>query len=267
MPDSPTARARIDWGDLARREPFDRDFGGGRGRPIDRHYIDAFLDANRGAIRGHVLEVGDDHYARRFGGAQVHAVDVVDHVQTPNTTIFGDLSDSVTLPPARFDCIICTQTLHLLFDVHATLANLHRALVVGGVLLVTVPGISQIVRYDMARWGDFWRFTTYGLETLLRDAGFEVVRIDARGGLFTFLGHQLSLPIVGLTLGIPVLGRLIYHVVAISVVRPSLFLDRVLPGSAKFAAGYAVVARRRDGSAPRAPGCRSSARTRAVAGI
>jgi hypothetical protein len=30
----------------------------------------------------------------------------------------------------------------------------------GGVVLATMPGISQIVRYDMDRWGDYWRFTT-----------------------------------------------------------------------------------------------------------
>jgi hypothetical protein len=30
----------------------------------------------------------------------------------------------------------------------------------GGVLLATVSGISQISRYDMYRWGDYWRFTT-----------------------------------------------------------------------------------------------------------
>jgi hypothetical protein len=38
--------------------------------------------------------------------------------------------------------------------------TLHRALKPGGVLLATFPGISQISRYDMERWGEYWRFTT-----------------------------------------------------------------------------------------------------------
>jgi len=29
----------------------------------------------------------------------------------------------------------------------------------GGVLLATLPGISQVSRYDADRYGDYWRFT------------------------------------------------------------------------------------------------------------
>ena len=32
--------------------------------------------------------------------------------------------------------------------------------------MATVAGISQISRYDMDRWGDYWRFTTASLEKL-----------------------------------------------------------------------------------------------------
>lgn len=32
---------------------------------------------------------------------------------------------------------------------------------------MTVPGIAQISRADMDRWGDYWRFTTLALERLL----------------------------------------------------------------------------------------------------
>jgi SAM-dependent methyltransferase len=59
-----------------------------------------------------------------------------------------------------FDCIICTQTLQFIYEVRAAIGTLHRILKPGGVLLVTVPGISQISRYDMDHWGDYWRFTT-----------------------------------------------------------------------------------------------------------
>jgi len=37
--------------------------------------------------------------------------------------------------------------------------NLYRMLAPGGAALVTIPGISQISRYDADRWGDFWRMT------------------------------------------------------------------------------------------------------------
>jgi len=44
--------------------------------------------------------------------------------------------------------------------VRSAIFTLHRALKPGGVLLATFPGISQISRYDMERWGEYWRFTT-----------------------------------------------------------------------------------------------------------
>ena len=37
-------------------------------------------------------------------------------------------------------------------------------------LLATVAGISQISRYDMDRWGDWWRFTDLSASRLFADA-------------------------------------------------------------------------------------------------
>ena len=67
------------------------------------------------------------------------------------------------LPSNAFDCIVLTQTLHLIYDVRAAVPQLHRALAPGGVVLVTAPGISQI---DRGEWGAswFWSFTTTSLK-------------------------------------------------------------------------------------------------------
>ena len=43
----------------------------------------------------------------------------------------------------RFDCVICTQTLHVIYEVEGAVRTLHRMLKPGGVALVTVPGITQ----------------------------------------------------------------------------------------------------------------------------
>jgi hypothetical protein len=50
--------------------------------------------------------------------------------------------------------------------------------------LVTVPGISQIVRYDMDRWGDYWRFTTLSARRLF-EAAFPSgdVAVEAHGNV------------------------------------------------------------------------------------
>src|SRR6185503_1474005 len=57
-----------DWGDLRRLRPVSRTFGYDRGLPVDRYYIESFLERNRRDIDGRTLEIGDDEYTRRFGG-------------------------------------------------------------------------------------------------------------------------------------------------------------------------------------------------------
>ena len=148
---------RVRFGDLRRTTPIAREFGYQRGGPVDRYYIEGFLDEHRGDIAGRVLEIGDDGYTRRFGGARVTRADVL-HVEpaAPGVTFVGALEDEALLPDDVFDCIILTQTLHLIFDFEAALRNVRRALVPGGVLLMTVPFISQM---DDGQWGSSWHYS------------------------------------------------------------------------------------------------------------
>ena len=78
------------------------DFGFDRGTPVDRYYIEMFLAAHSGEIRGCVLEVGDASYCREFGTGIVRQ-DVL-HVATnnPGVTIVGDLSVPGVLPEGAF---------------------------------------------------------------------------------------------------------------------------------------------------------------------
>jgi SAM-dependent methyltransferase len=186
----------VDWGDLRRTSPVSDVFGFDRGTPIDRYYIEAFLQANASAIRGRVLEIGDRTYTERFGGDAVTASDVL-HVtgDSPDATIVADLTHAPEIADGTFDCVIITQTLQFTYDMEATVAELHRILAPGGVVLCTVPGISQISRYDMDRWGDYWRFTNASVYRLLGEAfSPEQVEVEAYGNVLTALCfmHGLS---------------------------------------------------------------------------
>jgi hypothetical protein len=159
------------WADLRRVEPVSRSFGLDRGTPIDRYYIENFLRGCASDIAGWVLEVGDASYTRKFGGERVTRSDVL---HTPpggkSATVIGDLERGAGIEREAFDCIILTQVLPFIFDVRAAVANVHAALRPGGVVLVSVPCISQISRFDMDRWGDFWRFTDLSARRLFEDA-------------------------------------------------------------------------------------------------
>jgi SAM-dependent methyltransferase len=157
----------VRFGSFRRVTPISREFGLDRGQCIDRYYIETFLLRYAADICGRVLEVGDDSYTRKFGGSRVSRSDVLNlRSGDPKTTLVGDLTNAQHITSEAFDCIVFTQTLQFIYDVRAALGHLHRILRPGGVLLATSAGISQISRYDMERWGDYWRFTTLSMRRI-----------------------------------------------------------------------------------------------------
>jgi glycosyltransferase involved in cell wall biosynthesis len=173
------------FGDLGSIAPISADFGFDRGTPIDRYYIEQFLDRHAADICGRALEIGDDSYCRRFGGTRIKHQDIL-HVTegNPRATIVGDLSQPGTLPANAFDCLVLTQMLHLIFDLRAAVIEMHRALKPGGIVLLTVPGISQI---DQGAWGDtwFWSLTRTSAFRLFSEVfGVDNVHVEAHGNVF-----------------------------------------------------------------------------------
>ncbi|MGO8760260.1 MAG: class I SAM-dependent methyltransferase [Terracidiphilus sp.] len=150
-----------DWSVLRSLRPYRADFGVARGDPIDRYYIEKFLAVYRESIRGRVAEIESDQYTRLFGSG-VERSDILDlNEQNERRTLTIDLTQTAAAPEDAFDCIICTQTLLVIEDYAAAVRSLHKMLRPGGVLLVTVPGICQIVRGGMIGGvgEDWWRFT------------------------------------------------------------------------------------------------------------
>lgn len=176
----------INFGTLRRLTPISREFGYDRGLPVDRYYIHRFLDAQQSDIQGRVLEIGESTYTRQFGSDRVTQSDVLHVIAgNPEATFVGDLTIADHIPSDLFDCIILTQTLHLIYDMKAAIATLHRTLKPGGVLLATVPGISQVVKCD---WGDdwCWALTTQSAQLLLEEYfPKSAVQVEAYGNVLT----------------------------------------------------------------------------------
>lgn len=175
---------KVRMGDLARRRPISWHYGYDRGTPIDRYYIEKFLARNSSDIRGRVLEIGDDSYSREFG-AGITRQDVL-HVRgdAPGATISGDLAQPGLLPEAAFDCMIVTQTLHLIYDMSAALRELHRGLKPGGTLLATLPGVASVDRGEFAdTW--YWSMTRKAVERLFGDVfGKDNLTIGVHGNVY-----------------------------------------------------------------------------------
>ncbi|PYQ23654.1 MAG: hypothetical protein DMF81_07985 [Acidobacteria bacterium] len=157
----------VDWGDLRRTSPVSREWGYDRGQPLDRYYIEKFLEAHAEDVRGAVLEVQEPDYTRRFGGDRVTRSDVVDlDPANPRATLAADLRRAAAIADDSYDCFILTQTLHVIDDVRAALAESRRILKPGGVLLATFPCTSRVC-LEYGADGDFWRVTEAGVRELL----------------------------------------------------------------------------------------------------
>ena len=176
----------VRFGSLRRVNPISRSFGIDRGKPIDRYYIEAFLEKHRHDIKGRVLEAGGYvNYTKQFGDDRVTHGDLLyPKVGHPDGTVIGDLATGSSIPSNVFDCLILTQVFPFIYDVKAAVAHSYRALKEGGVLLATLPGISQICRYDMEQWGDYWRFTDTSTHRLFGDVFQpENVSVEAYGNV------------------------------------------------------------------------------------
>lgn len=159
----------INLGHLNRTTPFSTQFGYDRGGPVDRYYIENFLNENVSLIKGCVLEIGDNEYTLRFGGNKIEKSDIL-HIDDSNkqATFIGDLSNVPNLPSNTFDCIILTQTLHLIYDYKAAIETCYRVLKEGGVLLLTVPGISHIAQDEWRKYW-LWSFTNASMEKIMEE--------------------------------------------------------------------------------------------------
>jgi SAM-dependent methyltransferase len=168
----------VSFGDFMRVDPISPGFGLSRGgTPIDRFYIERFLARHASDISGVVLEVADSEYTERFGH-DLRKIDVLHLREQAGVTVVADLCDPPELNWGGYDSIVLTQTLQFVPDPAVALRTVVHLLRSGGVLLATVPGISQISRYDADRWGDRWRFTRQSAVEL-GEAAFGVGNVSA----------------------------------------------------------------------------------------
>lgn len=181
------SRARLAVG----LSPLSDCWGYDRGLPLHQYYIEEFIQEHRADIQGRCLEFQDDSYTSRFAGGVVTKLDLL-HVDdsNPRATMIGDLTRANDFPSNAFDCVICTHVLHVIYEFDKAIAELHRMLKPGGVLLVAVPKVSMCEPTE----GELWRFTAEGLRRALsKHFGECNTTIRAYGNSLTSAGYLRGL--------------------------------------------------------------------------
>ena len=184
------------------------------------------------------LGCGDMPFQDLLAG-QIESYDSLDFFpRNDRVTYVGDIQHMDMIPSNTYDTAVCLEVLEHIADPFMAMREIHRILKVGGVLIASVPHLSRL--HDEPH--DYYRYTQHGLRYLLEQNGFSIQILTRRGGLFSFLGHQVSTLILGLVWRIPVLRQLAWFLNSWLVVRGADLLDHYLDRSGVFALGYTVVA-------------------------
>ncbi len=178
---------------------------------LERGSILRCLREARGLVHGRLLDAGCAHkpYLGVFRESVSAHVGIdwthngVQGAALDGPDIVGDVG-RLPFASESFDTVLCTQVLEHVPSPERVMNEFWRVLRPGGILITTTP----------QTWGlhhephDYYRYTHYGLAYLARSTGFEVLRLQSRGGFWVTVAQMLSLRLYGPFASLPRLARL-----------------------------------------------------------
>jgi len=160
------------------------DFGFGRGIPVDRYSMHTFFCKYGHFITNTCLEFGDTTYIDKYGAEVSEKVtfNYSNNSSCLGGSLSGDITKLNTLPSEAFDCIVCINVLNFIYEISDAVLGLKKMLKPNGKVLLTLAGVSShISRYDMDRWGDYWRLTDKAAIKLLEKSGLTIDAMQVYG--------------------------------------------------------------------------------------
>jgi ubiquinone/menaquinone biosynthesis C-methylase UbiE len=164
-------------------------------------HVDRFLEAAARSVGGRdltLLDIGAGKcpYFRHFESktAKYVAVDPDVAIEKKDARIERRVGFAECLPASdgEADGVICNQVLEHVNDPDLALAEVRRVLKPGGFFFGSVPHISPV---HLEPW-DYRRYTDLGLRQLLERHGFEQIRIEGNGGVYSSAAFLIAMDLV-----------------------------------------------------------------------
>ncbi len=157
-------------------------------RKITRPRLEAFLRAHATEAKTLDIGCGNDQYGEFFPNRTTLDVEARPGVQVD---IVADAHDLSQIEDNSFEVVLCTEVLEHLHTPSQAIAELHRIIQSGGLLIISTRFIFPI--HDAP--GDYYRYTKYGLRHLLKDFEIEELKAETTTGetlavLYQRIGFQ-----------------------------------------------------------------------------
>ncbi|HUW29074.1 MAG TPA: class I SAM-dependent methyltransferase [Sulfuriferula sp.] len=160
---------------------------------VGRWYVTRFVEnvAKSLPTGSSILDAGagESVYKKLFSHCNYKAIDLAvgeSRWNYANLDYVGPLHE-MPIEDDVFDAVLCTQVLEHLEWPRESVKEMHRVLKPGGKLYMTVPMAHSEHQIPY----DFFRYTSYGLESICKHAGFHDIKINPFGGLWVRWAYEL----------------------------------------------------------------------------
>lgn len=160
---------------------------------VGRWYVNRFVEnvATSLPTGSSILDAGagESIYKKFFSHCNYKAIDLAvgeSRWNYANLDYVGFLHE-MPIENEMFDAVLCTQVLEHLEWPRESVKEMHRVIKPGGKLYMTVPMAQNEHQVPY----DFFRYTSYGLESICKHAGFNNIKITPFGGLWVRWAYEL----------------------------------------------------------------------------
>lgn len=197
------------------------------------------LPALSAHLHGKCIDIGcGDMPFRSLIEKHVSQYDSVDmEKRVPDVKYLADIQDMSIIDSDSYDSALCLEVLEHVPNPLKAISEIHRILKKGATLVCSVPHLSRLHEEPH----DYYRYTKYGLRYLFENSGFRIISIEPNGGIFSFLGHQLSTIFLVPVWHIPILKDVAFWINKWLIVKLFHTCDNFFDKRKIFALGYTCV--------------------------
>ncbi|MEI6429313.1 MAG: methyltransferase domain-containing protein [Pseudanabaena sp. ELA607] len=188
------AHQSLDWGDFKRTNPICQTFGFLRGQPVDRYYLDKFIQKIRPEIVGNILEIGATPQAKEtYQLSPDSSYQVLNIEPFLGVDIVGDAHNVNLIKPESFDTILLFSVLEHCYAPWIVIENIYTWLKPGGKCFAMTPVSAKIHNVPQ----DYWRIMPDAFTWMLKN--FSHHELQLCGNTMTVLADLYGISAAELT--------------------------------------------------------------------